>query len=296
MVYENSAIGSVPQNKVVVCRFAFVGPYELSRYSIFLEFNETVTTIFVIAYICHKGRVEGEARSRYSGVGCIARINGERSHDVLARALAAETTSRYDFLGSYVDDLPSVLNLDAVREAGVRIGADPLGGASVDYWGEIAERHRLDLTVINPLVDATWRFMTLDWDGKIRMDCSSPSAMASLIANKDAFQISTGNDADSDRHGIVTPDGGLMNPNHFLAVAIEYLFANRPQWGADVAIGKTLVSSSMIDRVAAALGRTLLEVPVGFKWFVPGLLDGSVAFGVFPFAKGQAGVATDSGV
>ncbi|MFN8080846.1 MAG: phosphoglucomutase (alpha-D-glucose-1,6-bisphosphate-dependent) [Kineosporiaceae bacterium] len=207
-----------------------------------------------------------------------ARLDGVKRVP-LARALAAETTSRYDFLGSYVDDLPSVLNLDAVREAGVRIGADPLGGASVDYWGEIAERHRLDLTVINPLVDATWRFMTLDWDGKIRMDCSSPSAMASLIANKDAFQISTGNDADSDRHGIVTPDGGLMNPNHFLAVAIEYLFANRPEWGANVAIGKTLVSSSMIDRVAAALGRTLLEVPVGFKWFVPGLLDGSVGFG-----------------
>ncbi|MFZ0160717.1 MAG: phosphoglucomutase (alpha-D-glucose-1,6-bisphosphate-dependent) [Kineosporiaceae bacterium] len=197
----------------------------------------------------------------------------------LARALAADTTARYDFLGMYVDDLPSVLNLDAVREAGVRIGADPLGGASVDYWGEIADRHRLDLTVINPLVDATWRFMTLDWDGKIRMDCSSPSAMASLIANREAFQISTGNDADADRHGIVTPDGGLMNPNHFLAVAIGYLFGNRPQWGADVAIGKTLVSSSMIDRVAAALGRTLLEVPVGFKWFVPGLLDGSVGFG-----------------
>ena len=197
----------------------------------------------------------------------------------LARALAAETTSRYDFLGRYVDDLPSVLNLDAVRSAGVRIGADPLGGASVDYWGEIAERHKLDLTVVNPLVDATWRFMTLDWDGKIRMDCSSPSAMASLIAARDRFQISTGNDADADRHGIVTPDGGLMNPNHFLAVAIQYLFANRPQWGAQVAIGKTLVSSSMIDRVAAALGRRLLEVPVGFKWFVPGLLDGSVGFG-----------------
>ncbi len=197
----------------------------------------------------------------------------------LARALAADTTARYDFLGTYVDDLPSVLNLDAVREAGLHIGADPLGGASVDYWGEIASRHNLDLTVINPLVDATWRFMTLDWDGKIRMDCSSPSAMASLIANRDAFAVSTGNDADADRHGIVTPDGGLMNPNHFLAVAIGYVFGNRPAWGADVAIGKTLVSSSMIDRVAAALGRRLLEVPVGFKWFVPGLLDGSVGFG-----------------
>ena len=197
----------------------------------------------------------------------------------LARALAADTTSTYDYLGTYVDDLPAVLTLDAVREAGVRIGADPLGGASVDYWGAVAERHKLDLTVVNPLVDATWRFMTLDWDGKIRMDCSSPSAMASLIANRDAFQISTGNDADSDRHGIVTPDAGLMNPNHFLAVAIQYLFAHRPGWGEGTAIGKTLVSSSMIDRVAASLGRTLLEVPVGFKWFVPGLLDGSVGFG-----------------
>jgi phosphoglucomutase len=196
-----------------------------------------------------------------------------------ARALAAETTSKYDYLGTYVDDLPSVLDIAAIRDAKVRIGADPLGGASVDYWGEIGERHGLDLTVVNPLVDATWRFMTLDWDGKIRMDCSSPSAMASLIANRDAFQISTGNDADSDRHGIVTPDAGLMNPNHFLAVAIQYLFAHRPGWGEGTAIGKTLVSSSMIDRVAASLGRTLLEVPVGFKWFVPGLLDGSVGFG-----------------
>ncbi|MFN8074507.1 MAG: phosphoglucomutase (alpha-D-glucose-1,6-bisphosphate-dependent) [Kineosporiaceae bacterium] len=197
----------------------------------------------------------------------------------LARALAADTTGRYDYLATYVDDLPTVLDLDAVREAGVRIGADPLGGAAVDYWGAIAERHRLDLTVVNPLVDPTWRFMTLDWDGKIRMDCSSPYAMASLIANRDAFQISTGNDADSDRHGIVTPDAGLMNPNHFLAVAIEYLFSHRPGWGEQTAIGKTLVSSSMIDRVAASLGRTLLEVPVGFKWFVPGLLDSSVGFG-----------------
>ncbi|WP_088287021.1 phosphoglucomutase (alpha-D-glucose-1,6-bisphosphate-dependent) [Kineosporia sp. A_224] len=196
-----------------------------------------------------------------------------------ARALAADTTSRYDYLGTYVDDLPSVLDIAAIRDAKIRIGADPLGGASVDYWGEIGERHGLDLTVVNPLVDATWRFMTLDWDGKIRMDCSSPSAMASLIANRDAFQISTGNDADSDRHGIVTPDAGLMNPNHFLAVAIQYLFAHRPGWGDGTAIGKTLVSSSMIDRVAASLGRTLLEVPVGFKWFVPGLLDGSVGFG-----------------
>ncbi|WP_104524178.1 phosphoglucomutase (alpha-D-glucose-1,6-bisphosphate-dependent) [Blastococcus atacamensis] len=185
----------------------------------------------------------------------------------------------HDFLGDYVDDLPNVLDLDAVRDAGVRIGADPLGGASVDYWGAIAERHRLDLTVVNPLVDPTWRFMTLDWDGKIRMDCSSPSAMASLIAERAGYAIATGNDADADRHGIVTPDGGLMNPNHFLAVAISYLFSHRPEWAADTAVGKTLVSSSLIDRVVAGLGRRLVEVPVGFKWFVPGLLDGSVGFG-----------------
>ncbi|MGY1841601.1 MULTISPECIES: phosphoglucomutase (alpha-D-glucose-1,6-bisphosphate-dependent) [unclassified Modestobacter] len=194
-----------------------------------------------------------------------------------ARARAAAQS--YDFLGSYVDDLPNVLDLAAVKSAGVRIGADPLGGASVHYWGEIAERHGLDLTVVNPLVDATWRFMTLDWDGKIRMDCSSPSAMASLIGAKDEYQIATGNDADADRHGIVTPDGGLMNPNHFLAVAISYLFSHRPEWGAQTAVGKTLVSSSLIDRVVADLGRRLVEVPVGFKWFVPGLLDGSVGFG-----------------
>ncbi len=186
----------------------------------------------------------------------------------------------YDFLGTYVDDLPSVVDLDAIRAAGVRIGADPLGGAAVHYWGEIAERHGLDLTVVNPLVDPTWRFMTLDWDGKIRMDCSSPSAMASLIGRKDEYDIATGNDADSDRHGIVTPDAGLMNPNHFLAVAIEFLFGGaRPDWPSSAQIGKTLVSSSMIDRVAAALGRPMVEVPVGFKWFVPGLIDGSFGFG-----------------
>jgi phosphoglucomutase len=208
-----------------------------------------------------------------------ARLDGVKRVPGLARARGVDTTGTYDFLGKYIADLPSVLNLDAVREAGLHIGADPLGGASVDYWGAIAEAHRIDLTVINPLVDATWRFMTLDWDGKIRMDCSSPSAMASLIANRDAYQISTGNDADADRHGIVTPDGGLLNPNHFLAVAIDYLFAHRPDWAEGTAIGKTLVSSSMIDRVAEGLGRRLIEVPVGFKWFVPGLLDGSVGFG-----------------
>lgn len=203
-------------------------------------------------------------------------------HDVrrvpFARARAAVST--YDFLGGYVDDLPQVVDLEAIRSAGVRIGADPLGGAAVHYWGEIAERHGLDLTVVNPLVDATWRFMTLDWDGKIRMDCSSPSAMASLVAQKDAYDIATGNDADADRHGIVTPDAGLMNPNHFLAVAIGHLFGGaRPDWPASARIGKTLVSSSMIDRVAASIGTPLVEVPVGFKWFVPGLLDGSFGFG-----------------
>jgi phosphoglucomutase len=194
------------------------------------------------------------------------------------RARAA--VSSYDFLGTYVDDLPNVLDLDRIREVGVRIGADPLGGASVAYWGEIAARHRLDLTVVNPLVDPTWRFMTLDWDEKIRMDCSSPSAMASLIGRKDEYDLATGNDADADRHGIVTPDAGLMNPNHFLAVAIGYLFGGaRPDWPESARIGKTLVSSSMIDRVAASLGKTMVEVPVGFKWFVPGLIDGSFGFG-----------------
>ena len=162
----------------------------------------------------------------------------------------------------------------------MRIGADPLGGASVAYWGEIADRHGLDLTVVNPLVDPTWRFMTLDWDEKIRMDCSSPSAMASLIRRKDEYDIATGNDADADRHGIVTPDAGLMNPNHFLAVAIGYLFGGaRPDWPDTARIGKTLVSTSMIDRVAASIGKPLVEVPVGFKWFVPGLIDGSFGFG-----------------
>jgi phosphoglucomutase len=187
---------------------------------------------------------------------------------------------RYDFLGSYVDDLTEVLDLDAIRDAGVRIGADPLGGASVDYWGAIGERHGLDLTVVNPQVDPTWRFMTLDWDAKIRMDCSSPYAMASLIARKDDYDVATGNDADADRHGIVTPDAGLMNPNHYLAVAIGYLFGGgRPGWPDGAQIGKTLVSSSMIDRVAAGIGKPLVEVPVGFKWFVPGLIDGSFGFG-----------------
>ncbi len=195
------------------------------------------------------------------------------------RSARPANPSTYDYLGIYVDDLPNVLDIDAIRNAGVRIGADPLGGASVAYWGEIADRHRLDLTVVNPNVDPTFGFMTLDWDGKIRMDCSSPYAMASLISQKDRFQIATGNDADADRHGIVTPDGGLMNPNHYLAVAIAYLYNSRDGWPSAAGIGKTLVSSSMIDRVAADLGRRLDEVPVGFKWFVPGLIDGSIGFG-----------------
>ncbi len=197
-------------------------------------------------------------------------------------AQAHAAAGRFDYLSAYIDDLPSVLDLDAIRNAGVRIGADPLGGAAVAYWGEIAERHRLDLTVVNDAVDPRWAFMPLDADGKIRMDCSSPSAMAGLIGmmkGGSAYDVAFGNDADADRHGIVTPDAGLMNPNHFLAAAIAYLFANRPGWGADVAVGKTLVSSSMIDRVVAGLARRLLEVPVGFKHFVPGLLDGTVGFG-----------------
>ena len=190
-----------------------------------------------------------------------------------------ERAGKYNFLDTYVADLPNVVDLAAIKKAGVRIGADPMGGAAVDYWGAIAETHGLDLTVVNPLVDSTFRFMTLDTDGKIRMDCSSPDAMASLIDNREKFDVSTGNDADADRHGIVTPDAGLMNPNHYLAVAIEYLFSHRPNWAAGTAVGKTLVSSSMIDRVVESLGRTLVEVPVGFKWFVPGLIDGSIGFG-----------------
>src|ERR1700730_5646216 len=196
-----------------------------------------------------------------------------------ARATAADTTGTFDFLGEYVAALDRVVDLAAIRDAGIRIGADPLGGASVSYWGEIGERYGLDLTVVNPELDPTFRFMTLDWDGKIRMDCSSPFAMASLIRRQHEFTIATGNDTDADRHGIVTPDAGRLNPTHSLAVAIDYLYRHRDGWPAGAAVGKTLVSSSMIDRVAEGLGRALLEVPVGFKWFVPGLLDGSVAFG-----------------
>jgi phosphoglucomutase len=191
----------------------------------------------------------------------------------------AADVHRHDYLGAYCEDLVNALDLRAVRDAGVRIGADPMGGASIQYWEYIAEHLGIDLTVVNEKVDPTWSFMTLDTDGKIRMDCSSPNAMASLIGNKDAYDISTGNDADSDRHGIVTPDAGLMNPNAYLAVAISYLYAHRPGWRGDAGIGKTLVSSSMINFVAQDLGRRLVEVPVGFKWFVPGLRTGEVAFG-----------------
>lgn len=190
-----------------------------------------------------------------------------------------ERAGKFDYLDHYVADLGNVVDMDAIKASGLRIGADPMGGASVDYWGAIGERYGLNLEVVNPHVDATWRFMTLDTDGKIRMDCSSPNSMASLVHNRDKFDLATGNDADADRHGIVTPDAGLMNPNHYLAVAIEYLFSHRDGWSDGTAVGKTLVSSSMIDRVVASLGRELVEVPVGFKWFVPGLIDGTIGFG-----------------
>jgi len=186
----------------------------------------------------------------------------------------------HDFLGEYVGDLPSVIDLEAIRSSGLRIGVDPMGGASVRYWAAIAERHGLDITVVNDRVDPTFGFMTYDWDGKIRMDPSSPSAMTGLIALKDRFDLALGNDADADRHGVVTPAAGLLNPNHFLSAAIAYLYGDaRAAWGADVGVGKTLVSSSMIDRVVDDLGRRLVEVPVGFKWFVGGLIDGSIGFG-----------------
>jgi len=209
----------------------------------------------------------------------------KRANELIAGGLAevkrgeASAVETYDFLGNYVDDLENIIDMAAIRDAKIRIGADPLGGASLSYWEAIRDRYELDLTVVNPEIDPAWSFMTLDWDGKIRMDPSSASAMASVVARRNDFDILTGNDADADRHGIVTPDAGLMNPNHYLAVAIQYLYANRPDWREDAAIGKTLVSSSMIDRVAESLGRRLWEVPVGFKWFVPGLVDGSVAFG-----------------
>lgn len=195
------------------------------------------------------------------------------------KAMAASTTHEHDYIWPYVEDLGAVINMPAIKAAGLKIGVDPMGGAGVAFWEPIAETYGLNLHVVNPRVDPTFSFMTLDHDGKIRMDCSSPYAMASLVQLKDQFDIAFGNDTDYDRHGIVTRSVGLMNPNHFLATAIWYLFQNRPGWGQDVAIGKTLVSSSMIDRVAAHLGRTLCEVPVGFKYFVDGLLNGSFGFG-----------------
>ena len=195
------------------------------------------------------------------------------------RAFHLENTTNFNYVENYIDDLGAVIDMEAIAQSGLRLAADPLGGASVDFWSSIGEIHDLNLDVVNSQVDPAWSFMTLDWDEKIRMDCSSPYAMASLIESAGDYDLCFGNDPDADRHGIVTPDGGLMNPNHYLAVAIDYLFQNRPVWGAEVAVGKTLVSSSLIDRVVARLGRKLVEVPVGFKWFVDGLADGSVGFG-----------------
>jgi phosphoglucomutase len=217
--------------------------------------------------------IEAEAnRLLSSGPTGVARVGYEK-------ARRAATTRAYDYVGSYVADLGSVVDMEAIRDAGLRIGVDPLGGAAVAYWRPIAERYGVQIEVVNDAVDPTFRFMPLDWDGKIRMDCSSPYAMAKLIGLKDRFDIAFGNDTDADRHGIVTRSAGLMNPNHFLAAAILHLFTQRPGWRPDAAVGKTVVSSSLIDRVAATVGRALVEVPVGFKWFVPGLLDGSLGFG-----------------
>ncbi len=205
--------------------------------------------------------------------------NAEVKRVAFAQAILADTTREVDFVKPYVDDLASVIDMEAIRAAGLKLGVDPLGGAAGHYWQPIADTYGLDITVTNPAVDPTFRFMTLDHDGKIRMDCSSPYAMASLVKLKDRFDLAFGNDPDSDRHGIVTKSVGLMNPNHFLAVAIRYLLTHRPDWSPRVIVGKTLVSSSLIDRVVEGLGRTLCEVPVGFKWFAPGLLDGSFCFG-----------------
>ena len=220
----------------------------------------------------------------------ITRLIEQRANELLAspgdirrwaweKARRADNVHRHDFLTPYVGDLGNVIDMDAIRSSGIHIGADPMGGSGVAYWEPIAERYGLNLERVNATVDPSFRFMCVDKDGKIRMDCSSPSAMAGLIGLKDRYDIAFGNDTDFDRHGIVTPSVGLMNPNHYLAVAIHWLFTNRPNWPAGAAIGKTLVSSSMIDRIAADLNRTLCEVPVGFKWFVDGLLDGSFGFG-----------------
>ncbi|GAA4747064.1 phosphoglucomutase (alpha-D-glucose-1,6-bisphosphate-dependent) [Amnibacterium soli] len=223
----------------------------------------------------HGGPADSDATNRIA----------DRANEIIAgglkdvRRAEPSAVETYDFRTHYVDDLASIIDMQAIKDSGIRIGADPLGGASVSYWQAIADAYGLDLTVVNPEVDPAWGFMTLDWDEKIRMDPSSPSAMASVVARAGDYDLLTGNDADADRHGIVTPDAGLMNPNHYLAVAIQYLFTHRPQWSESAKVGKTLVSSSMIDRVAESIGRELVEVPVGFKWFVRGLIDGSVAFG-----------------
>jgi phosphoglucomutase len=197
----------------------------------------------------------------------------------IARARKSEFVKRYDFITPYVTDLADVVDMEAIRASGVKIGIDPLGGAGVHYWQPIIERYKLDATIVNTAIDPTFRFMTLDWDGKIRMDCSSPYAMAKLIGMRDRFDVAFANDTDADRHGIVTRTGGLMNPNHYLAASIDYLFAHRPNWRKDAAVGKTIVSSAIIDRVVNKLGRKLVETPVGFKWFVNGLVDGSFGFG-----------------
>jgi phosphoglucomutase len=216
--------------------------------------------------------IEGQAnRLIADGLRGVARIP-------YARARAASTTHRHPYLAAYLDDLPSVVDLEAIRAGKVKIGVDPLGGASVAYWGAVGDRYGLDLEVVSTAVDPTFRFMTVDWDGQIRMDPSSPYAMARMIALRERFDVAFASDTDADRHGIVSKSQGLLEPNHYLAVAVAYLFANRPQWSPAVAVGKTVVSSSMIDRVAARLSRRLVEVPVGFKWFVDGLIDGSIGF------------------
>jgi len=212
--------------------------------------------------------------------------NGFLEHDLagikrmpLSRALKSEFVERYDYITPYVADLGNVVDMEAIRNAGVKIGIDPLGGAGVQYWQPIIDLYKLDATIVSNVVDPTFRFMTVDWDGKIRMDCSSPYAMARLIGLRDKFDVAFANDTDADRHGIVTGTGGLMNPNHYLASAISYLFAHRPNWGEDAAVGKTIVSSAIIDRVVGKMGRKLVETPVGFKWFVDGLSTGAFGFG-----------------
>ena len=209
----------------------------------------------------------------------LSEVNKKVKRVSFEKALKADTTSEYDYIAPYINDLSNIIDMEAISRAGLKIGVDPMGGSGIAYWKPIAEKYSLDLKIVNPLVDPAFSFMTVDKDGKIRMDCSSPYAMASLIKMKDQFDLAFGNDPDYDRHGIVTKSAGILNPNHYLAVSVWYLFSNRPQWRKDVAVGKTLVSSSMIDRVANSLGKKLCEVPVGFKWFVDGLLDGSYGFG-----------------